>query len=65
MTASIMTNTLGYNYSLEDLRKEWNAYSSFVFEQMVNDNSSAEQKKFLEMWYSFIIEDLSGIKGKL
>lgn len=60
-----MTNTLGYNYSLEDLRKEWNAYSSFVFEQMVNDNSSAEQKKFLEMWYSFIIEDLSGIKGKL
>jgi len=60
-----MTNTLGYNYSLEDLRKEWNAYSSFVFEQMVNDNSSTEQKKFLEMWYSFIIEDLSGIKGKL
>lgn len=60
-----MTNTLGYNYSLEDLRKEWNAYSSFVFQQMVNDNSSAEQKKLLKMWYSFIIEDLSVIKGKL
>ena len=60
-----MTNTLGYNHSLEDLRKEWNAYSSFVFQQMVNDNSSAEQKKLLKMWYSFIIEDLSVIKGKL
>ena len=60
-----MTNTLGYNYSLEDLRKEWNAYSSFVFQQMVNDNSSVEQKKLLKMWYSFIIEDLSVIKGKL
>jgi hypothetical protein len=60
-----MTNPLGYNYSLEDLRKEWNAYSSFAFKQMVNENSSTEEKKFLKTWHSFIMEDLNGIRGKL
>ena len=52
---------LGYSDSLDDLRKEWSAYSSFVFEQMIDKNSSEREKKFLTMWHSFIIEDLNRI----
>ena len=47
----------GHNDTIEDLRKEWTAYSAFLFREMVTGNKD----HFLPKWREFIEEDLKRI----
>lgn len=43
--------------SIEELKKDWQAYSAFVFQEMI----TGKKDKFLPVWLKMINEDLQRI----